>query len=150
MVDNIIVVKFGGSCLSTPGNILTAAKKIAVEVVSGKNVVVVVSALRGDTDKLLSLAQESSLNNVSKEDLDEILSMGERTTVRLMATALKSQGLNAIAIEPTTSLWPMYTDSVFGSANVDFEGTEKATTEKLLPLLTKKYVPVVAGFLGLS
>ncbi|GAH21153.1 unnamed protein product, partial [marine sediment metagenome] len=72
---------------------MTAAKKIAVEVVSGKNVVVVVSALRGDTDKLLSLAQESSLNNVSKEDLDEILSMGERTTVRLMATALKSQGL---------------------------------------------------------
>jgi aspartate kinase len=150
LVDNIIVVKFGGSCLSTPDNILTAAKKIAVEVVSGKNVVVVVSALRGDTDKLLSLAQESSLNNVSKEDLDEILSMGERTTVRLMATALKSQGLNAIAIEPTTSLWPMYTDSVFGSANVDLEGTEKATTEKLLPLLTKKYVPVVAGFLGLS
>ena len=150
MVDNIVVVKFGGSCLSTPDNILTAAKKIAVEAASGKSVVVVVSALRGDTDKLLSLAQESSLNNVSKEDLDEILSMGERTTVRLIATALKSQGLNAIAIEPTTSLWPMYTDSAFGSANVDLEGTEKATTEKLLPLLTKKYVPVVAGFLGLS
>jgi aspartate kinase len=150
LVDNIVVVKFGGSCLSTPDNILTAAKKIAVEASSGKSVVVVVSALRGDTDKLLSLAQESTLNNVSKEDLDEILSMGERTTVRLVATALKSQGLNAIAIEPTSSLWPVYTDSAFGSANVDLENTEKATTEKLLPRLKEKCVPVVAGFLGLS
>lgn len=150
MVNNIVVVKFGGSCLSTPDNILTAAKKIAVEAASGKSVVVVVSALGGETDKLISLAQGSTVHAVSKEDLDEILSMGERTMVRLLATALKSQGVTSIAIDPTSSLWPVYTDSAFGSATVDLDDTKQAVTDKLLPLLAENCVPVVAGFLGRS
>ncbi len=150
MVNDTVVVKFGGSCLSTPDNILTAAKKLAVEAASGKRVVAVVSALGGETDKLLSLAQGSTLHTVSKEDLDDILSMGERTMVRLLATALKSQGVSAIAIDPTSSLWPVYTDAVFGSATVDLHATKRAVTEKLLPLLAENRVPVVAGFLGQS
>jgi aspartate kinase len=150
LVNNIVVVKFGGSCLSTPDNILTAAKKIAVEAASGKSVVVVVSALGGETDKLISLAQGSTVHAVSKEDLDEILSMGERTMVRLLATALKSQGVTSIAIDPTSSLWPVYTDSAFGSATVDLDDTKQAVTDKLLPLLAENCVPVVAGFLGRS
>lgn len=150
MVNDTVVVKFGGSCLSTPDNILTAAKKLAVEAASGKRVVAVVSALGGETDKLLSLAQGSTLHTVSKEDLDDILSMGERTMVRLLATALKSQGVSAIAIDPTSSLWPVYTDAVFGSATVDLHATKQAVTEKLLPLLAENRVPVVAGFLGQS
>jgi aspartate kinase len=150
LVNIIVVVKFGGSCLSTPDNILTAAKKIAVEAASGKSVVVVVSALGGETDKLISLAQGSTVHAVSKEDLDEILSMGERTMVRLLATALKSQGVTSIAIDPTSSLWPVYTDSAFGSATVDLDDTKQAVTDKLLPLLAENCVPVVAGFLGRS
>ncbi len=150
MVNDTVVVKFGGSCLSTPDNILTAAKKLATEAASGKRVVAVVSALGGETDKLLSLAQGSTLHTASKEDLDDILSMGERTMVRLLATALKSQGVSAIAIDPTSSLWPVYTDAVFGSATVDLHATKRAVTEKLLPLLAENRVPVVAGFLGQS
>jgi aspartate kinase len=150
LVNDIVVVKFGGSCLSTPDNILTAAKKIAVEAASGKSVVVVVSALGGETDKLIRLAQGSTVHAVSKEDLDEILSMGERTMVRLLATALKSQGVTSIAIDPTSSLWPVYTDSAFGSATVELDDTKQAVTNKLLPLLAENCVPVVAGFLGQS
>ena len=150
MVNDVVVVKFGGSCLSTPDNIMTAAKKLAVEAASGKRVVAVVSALGGETDKLLSLAQGSTLHTASKEDLDDILAMGERTMVRLLATALKSQGVSAIAIDPTSSLWPVYTDAVFGSATVDLNVTKRAVTEKLLPLLAENRVPVVAGFLGQS
>jgi len=150
VADDIIVVKFGGSCLSTPETILTAAKKIAVEAAKGKGVVVVVSALQGTTDELLSLAQKSTSNKVTKEDLDEILSMGERTAIRLVATALKFLGLDSVAIDPTSSLWPICTNSNFGNAEVDMKKTEKATVEKILPLLNDKSVPVVAGFLGVS
>ena len=150
MADDIIVVKFGGSCLSTPETIRTAAKKIAVEASKGKRVVVVVSALQGTTDELLGLAQKSTSNEVAKEDLDEILSMGERTAVRLVATALKFLGVSSVAIDPASSLWPIYTDSNFGNAKVDMGMTEKAIVGKILPLLNDKNVPVVAGFLGLS
>jgi aspartate kinase len=110
----------------------------------------VVSALGGETDKLIRLAQGSTVHAVSKEDLDEILSMGERTMVRLLATALKSQGVTSIAIDPTSSLWPVYTDSDFGSATVELDDTKQAVTNKLLPLLAENCVPVVAGFLGQS
>ena len=150
MLNDLIVVKFGGSCLSTPEDILTAAKKIAVEVAKGRRIVVVVSALKGDTDKLLNLAQGSTANKISREDLDEILSMGERTMVRLVTTALIAFGLDSIPIVPVSSLWPVHTNSNFGGAEVDLERTEKAVAEKLLPILGEMGVPVVAGFLGLS
>ena len=62
MVENILVVKFGGSCLSTSETILAAARKIASEVAKGKGVVVVVSAMKDATDELLKLAKNSTSN----------------------------------------------------------------------------------------
>lgn len=150
MVDNSIVVKFGGSCLKNPSQIFTAAKKIAVEVSKGKKILVVVSAMKGVTDELLDLAKKSTSNTIIQEDLDEILSMGERNAVLLMTTALKSLGLKAVAINPHSSLWPIYTDSHYGNAEVDLKKTEKAITSKLHPLIQTHKIPVVAGFLGLS
>jgi len=150
LLNDIIVVKFGGSCLSAPEDILTAAKKIAVEAAKGRRIVVVVSALKGDTDKLLNLAQGSTVNKISGEDLDDIMSMGERTMVRLVTTALRALGLNSVAVIPASSLWPVHTDSKYGGAEVDLERTEKEVAEKLLPILDEKGIPVVAGFLGRS
>jgi aspartate kinase len=150
LLTDIIVVKFGGSCLSTSEDILTAAKKIAVEAAKGRRIVVVVSALKGDTDKLLNLAQGSTAYQISREDLDEILSMGERTMVRLVTTALRSLSLDSVAVIPASSLWPLHTDGNYGGAEVDLERTEKDVAEKLLPILNEKGIPVVAGFLGRS
>ena len=150
MVDEVIVIKFGGSCLSDPRNILIAANKVSAEIAKNQGIVVVVSAMKGATDGLLSLAQDSTLNKVTKEDLDEILSMGERTTVRLMSTALKSIGLNPVPLDPSSSMWSIHTDSNFGNAEVDLKKTEKATREVIRPLLNDEKIPVIAGFLGLS
>lgn len=150
MDNSILVVKFGGSCLSTPDNILVAAKKIATETSRGKKVIVVVSALSGVTDELLNLAKKSTLNNITREELDEILSMGERTAVRLMSSALKSLGLKSQGVDPLSRLWPIFTDSNFGDAEVNLDKTKRMANERILPLLKDGCVPVVAGFIGLS
>ena len=95
-----IVVKFGGSILTSPKDITLAAEKIAKEVEKGTKIVVVVSALAGVTDNLLKTAYEISQNNLGKPELDEVLSMGERTATRLMVSALKSLGLKTVGLDP--------------------------------------------------
>ena len=150
MVTNIIVIKFGGSCLSTAQNINQAAKKISEEVRKNKKVVVVVSALTGVTDNLLKLATESSHNKMSKSDLDEILAMGERTSASLLTNAIKSIGIKAIGIDPRSEHWPIYTNSNFGDAEVRLVKTQKAVEKNIKPLLNKGFVIVIPGFIGVA
>jgi len=149
-VNNILVVKFGGSCLSTPDTIKEAANKVAKEIAKGRSVVVVVSALSGTTDQLLGLAKQSSENNISNSELDEILSMGERTTARLMAGTLNSMGIKTISLDPALPSWPIQTDSTFGNAEIRIEPTRDRVRTILLPLLKEGHVVVVPGFIGQS
>jgi aspartate kinase len=145
-----LIVKFGGSCLSTPSNITAAAQKIAAEVRKGKKIIIVVSALTGVTDNLLKLANDLGSKNVAPMDLDDILSMGERTSARLMATALRTLGVKAVTIDPSSDIWPIHTDATYGNAKVNLVNTEQTVVEKLKPLLEDGTVVVVPGFIGLS
>ncbi|MGP3668289.1 MAG: aspartate kinase [Candidatus Bathyarchaeota archaeon] len=145
-----IVVKFGGSTLASSKDFTLAAEKIAKEVKKGTKIVVVVSALAGVTDQLLKTAHEISLNNLGKSELDEVLSMGERTATRLMSVALKALGLKVVGLDPLDNLWPIYTDSNYGNAEVLLDKTENAILEKIKPLIDKGYVVVIPGFIGLS
>ncbi len=149
-MNNILVVKFGGSCLSTPTSIKQAAEKVAKEVAKGKRVVVVVSALSGTTDKLLSIAKQASQEKISKAELDEILSMGERTATRLMTGTLKANGVKAVGMDPNLESWPILTDSNFGNAQVDLQKTRDLSKKNLLPVLDEGYSVVVPGFVGRS
>lgn len=149
-MSNIIVVKFGGSCLSNPSNILLASKKVLGEVVQGRRVIVVVSALTGVTDQLLNLTKKSTSGNVAKEDLDKILSMGERTAAHIMTSSLKSLGLKVIEVDPNSILWPIFTDSNFGNANVKLRETKEAVNKRIMPLINEGKIPVIGGFIGLS
>ncbi|MEM2984822.1 MAG: aspartate kinase [Candidatus Jordarchaeaceae archaeon] len=146
--DNTIVVKFGGSCLSTSEDLVRAAKMVVAETSKGRNVVVVVSALKGTTDQLLRLAEGSTEGNISSAELDEILSMGERVAARLMASALRSAGVKSISIDPYSEYWPIFTNDRFGNADPLVKETKKAVVEKLTPLIENQVVPVVCGFLG--
>ncbi|MEX2752275.1 MAG: aspartate kinase [Candidatus Freyarchaeota archaeon] len=146
--DNTIVVKFGGSCLSTSEDLVRAAKMVVAETSKGRNVVVVVSALKGTTDQLLRLAEGSTEGNISSAELDEILSMGERVAARLMASALRSAGVKSISIDPYSEYWPIFTNDRFGDADPLVKETKKAVVEKLTPLIENQVVPVVCGFLG--
>ncbi len=149
-MKDTIVVKWGGSCLSNPESILLAAKKILGEVKRKRKVIVVVSALLGVTDQLLSYTTKSMSDSVLKEDLDEILSMGERTSARIMASSLKSLGMKAVEIDPTSNLWPIFTDSKFGNANIKMKETKDAVNKRIIPLLLEDKIPVIGGFVGLS
>ena len=150
MGNNIVVIKFGGSCLSTPNSICQAAQKVVKEVEHGKKVIVVVSALSGVTDQLLGLAKDSTQTKITREELDDIMAMGERTAVRLMSTALKAQGIKTIGIDPDSQLWPVLTDSNFGNAEVNLEETRRGVTENLIPLMHDGNTIVVPGFIGKS
>ena len=146
-MNNILIVKFGGSCLSTPDSIKEAAEKISKEVVNNR-VVVVVSALSGTTDQLLNLAKQASQEKISKAELDEILSMGERTATRLMAGTLNANGVKAIGLDPSLKSWPIITDSSFGDAEINFEKTKELVRKNILPILEEGYTVVVPGFIG--
>lgn len=143
-----VIYKFGGSVLDSTSSIRKVAELIKNESDSGKRVVVVVSALKGQTDELIKMAQQVSNGSNTPSDLDNLLSMGERTSARLMCMALKSIGVDAVLIDPESDLWPIFTDSNHGNANPDLETTKQHVEKFLVPLLEQNKVPVVCGFLG--
>ncbi len=82
-----------------------------------------------------------------KKDLDLIASFGERMASWLLTGALQNQGLNA---ERISSRELVYTDSTFGAAEVDFRKTGRNFTQRILPLLRRKIIPVITGFIGVN
>ncbi|MHA1262674.1 MAG: amino acid kinase family protein [Candidatus Freyarchaeota archaeon] len=128
-----VIYKFGGSVLDSTSSIRKVAELIKNESDSGKRVVVVVSALKGQTDKLIKMAQQVSNDSNTPSDLDNLLSMGERTSARLMCMALKSIGVDAVLIDPESDLWPIFTDSNHGNANPDLETTKQHVEKFLVP-----------------
>jgi aspartate kinase len=113
----------------------------------GKKVVVVVSAINKTTDDLVAIADESIGKEVTEKQLAEILSMGERTSIRVFSSVLESLGVKSEYIDPSHDLWPVITDDNYGKAQIDFERTEEQA-QGLLGLLDQGIIPVVCGFLG--
>ncbi|MEM2673001.1 MAG: hypothetical protein QXF20_05365, partial [Candidatus Hadarchaeales archaeon] len=114
-----IVVKFGGTSLGNGERIRLAAKSVEREWRKGAEIVVTVSAMGHTTDELLEVARKASGENLTAKDLDDILAMGERTSARIFAAALRSLGVKAKAIDPEMKEWPIITDSSFSKARVD-------------------------------
>ena len=145
-----IVVKFGGSSLADKERITKAAKLIANEVNKGTRLVVVVSAMGKMTDQLSSLIDHGSGETSDKTDMDDILAMGERTSVRVFSTALKREGLDAKYFDPSDSEWPIITDDQHSNANPILELCLQKVHEHVNPLLDQARIPVIAGFVGRS
>jgi aspartate kinase len=146
--SKIIVVKFGGSSLADHERLLKAVVAVVNEAKKGTRIAVVVSAMGKTTDVLLATAKNTSNGKLEKPDLDDILSMGERTSVRIFSAALKSNGANSCYFDPIDNNWPIITDSAFQNANPILKDCEKNIRECVLPIMEKGAVPVVAGFLG--
>jgi aspartate kinase len=143
-----IVVKFGGSSLSDHERLLKAVVSVVNEAKKGTKIAVVVSAMGKTTDVLMTTAKNTSNGKLEKHDLDDILSMGERTSVRIFAAALKNNGVDACYFDPMDSRWPIITDNSFQNANPMLKECEKNIKECVLPLVEKGTIPVIAGFLG--
>ena len=143
----LIVAKFGGTSIGNGKRIRKAAQSVVNEYMDGKKVVVVVSAINKTTDELVAIADESIGKEVTEKQLAEILSMGERTSIRVFSSVLESLGVKSEYIDPSHELWPVITDDNYGKAKIDFERTEEQS-QGLLSLLEQGIIPVVCGFLG--
>jgi len=144
-----LVVKFGGSSLANRERIERAARLIARECKKGTKLVVVVSAIGKTTEQLISLVNHSD-KSPNKTDLDDVLAMGERTSVRVFATALKAEGLDARYFDPSDRDWPIITDDQFSNANPIVELCIQRVRDHVVPMLDWGTVPVIAGFVGRS
>jgi len=142
MKKKLIVQKLGGSSLSSIKKIKRAAQKIKKEIISGNNVVVVVSALGKTTDYLQSLINKTDVNADLKE-IDTILSSGEQVSSALMALFLNKIGINSRSFLG----WqiPIITNKSYGRARIlDINATF------LKQIIKDQVTPIIAGFQGIS
>jgi len=142
-----IVVKFGGTSVGSWDRVRLGARAVCREYKRGTQIAVVVSAMGRTTDALIEAAKASE-HEVGKKELDFIMALGERASVRVFAAALRELGVEAKFIDPAQEGWPVVTDSNFGMANIDFSETKRRAQKYILPLLNRGVIPVICGFLG--
>jgi aspartate kinase len=146
-LQDTIVVKFGGSVLEDEVAIDRAASLVSAKLRQGLGVVAVVSALKGATDDLLNLSKKVS-PKLDPSLVDDLLSIGERTSARLLSAALGSRGVRTVVVDPDSPIWPVITDGSHLDANPDIEMSKQLVRKNIAPLVEKGYVPVICGFLG--
>ncbi len=135
-------MKFGGTSVSNIERIRHVADLVEEECLAGNEVVVVVSAMAGDTDRLIRLAHEVSPEPPERE-IDMLLSSGERITSALLAMALTTKGRMSRSFSGRQV--GIHTDSTHTKARI-----EHIESGRLLGALSAGVVPVVAGFQGIS
>lgn len=136
----LIVQKYGGTSVANSERIQNLAKRVARFKEQGHQIVVVVSAMSGETNRLIALANEISAKPNPRE-LDVIVSTGEQVTIGMTALALQEIGLKARSY--TGSQVRILTDESHGKARIiNIDG------HNMLKDLENGYVVVVAGFQG--
>jgi aspartate kinase len=138
----LIVQKYGGTSVGTPERIKNVAKRVARWQARGHQIVVVVSAMSGETNRLIALAKEIQAQPDPRE-LDVMVSTGEQVTIGLLAMALKEAGLKARSY--TGAQVKIVTDSAFTKARI-----LKIDEARMRADLDAGCVVVVAGFQGVD
>ena len=138
----LIVQKFGGTSVGSIERIQAVASTIARYHRDGHQIVVTVSAMSGETNRLIALSQELQ-DRVSSRELDVLVSTGEQVTIALLCMAIEALGLKSRSY--TGGQVPIITDSTFGKARI--ERIESSNIKKDLDL---GRVVVVAGFQGVD
>lgn len=138
----LIVQKYGGTSVADPRRIENVAKKVIATRDQGHQVVVVVSAMSGETNRLLALAREIS-PRANPREVDVILATGEQVTIGLLAIALEAQGCPARSY--TGGQVRILTDSAYNKARI-----MEIDAARLHRDLADGSVIVVAGFQGVD
>ncbi|MBT8119886.1 MAG: aspartate kinase [Gammaproteobacteria bacterium] len=139
---SLIVQKYGGTSVGSIEKIGNVADKVAARAKSGDRVVVAVSAMSGETNRLIALANEMSAKPHPRE-MDVIVSTGEQVTIALLTMALLDRGCDARSY--TGAQIRMVTDNVHGKARI-----KDIHSEKMKADLEAGRVVVVAGFQGVD
>ncbi len=138
----LIVQKYGGTSVADLEKIRKVAQRVARYKDQGHDLVVVVSAMAGETDRLLSLAYEITPEPAPRE-LDMLVATGEQVTSALLSITLQAQGYPAEALLGYQI--PIYTDELFTRARI-----QEIPTERLRKGLSQGKIIVVAGFQGIT
>jgi aspartate kinase len=137
-----VVQKYGGTSVGDIDRIKNVARRVVNSRNQGHEMVIVVSAMAGETDKLIRLAHQVTPNPDERE-MDVLISTGEQVSIALLAMALKDMGAEAKSYLGFQI--KIATDSAFGKARIT--GIE---SEKMLNDLKNGRVVVVAGFQGVD
>jgi aspartate kinase len=139
---SLIVQKFGGTSMGSVERIQNVAKRVAKWHKAGHQVVVVPSAMAGETNRLLGLANDLS-DNADPRELDMLASTGEQASSALLAIALQAEGIDARSY--TGWQVPVKTDSSFSKARIkSIDGT------RIKADLDANKVVIVTGFQGID
>ena len=138
----LFVQKFGGTSVGSTERIASVAQKVAAFRAQGHDIVVVVSAMSGETNRLLALASEIS-DEPSKRELDVLLSTGEQVTIALLAMALEKVGCEARSY--TGAQVKILTDQAHTKARI-----VEIEEQNIRQDLSAGRVVVVAGFQGVD
>ena len=141
-MSKLIVQKFGGTSVGNIERIKSVAQKILNERKKGANLVVVVSAMAGETDRLLDMAGEIT-DQMNRREVDMLLSSGERVSAALLTIALHTYGCPAISL--TGRQLGMITDSSHTRARI-----KEIDANRTKKLLSENHVIVAAGFQGIN
>jgi len=138
----LVVQKFGGTSVANVERINAVADKVAMTHSQGDPTVVVVSAMSGETNRLLALAREVNEQPPVRE-VDMLLSTGEQVTIALLAMALARRGISARSY--TGGQVNILTDNIHGKARI-----LEIDSARINKDLAAKRVVVVAGFQGVD
>ncbi len=138
----LIVQKYGGTSVANTERIRAVAERVVSIAKEGNQVIVVVSAMAGETDKFVGFADEIT-DNPDEREMDLLLSSGERITSALMAMAIQKLGQKSMSF--TGRQVGIMTDSSHTKAMI-----EEIEASRLKTALDEGKVPVVAGFQGIN
>ena len=138
----LIVQKYGGTSVADGERIKNVAQRVIRAKEAGNDVIVVVSAMAGETEKLINLAHELVFLPDGRE-LDVLISTGEQVSISLVSMAIKSMGHEAKSYLGYQV--PIQTDSVYGKARITH-----VKPDKIMRDLKAGKIVVVAGFQGID
>ena len=142
----LIVHKYGGTSMGSPERIRNVAKRVAKWARAGHQMVVVPSAMSGETNRLLGLAKElqpARIDAAALRELDMIASTGEQVSVGLLAIALQAEGMQAVSY----CGWqvPIRTDGAYTKARIESIDDKRVRAD-----LAAGKVVVITGFQGID
>ena len=140
-MGRLIVQKYGGTSVGSPERILGVAQRVKGYIEKGDKVVVVVSAMSGETNRLVALGEDVWGQQINHSELDVLYSSGEQVSIALVSLALEKIGVQAKSF--LADQIPLRTDEEFGKARIIEIGKES-----LEQAIINGIVPVVAGFQG--
>ena len=138
----LIVQKYGGTSVGSAERIKNVARRVAQWKARGDDLIIVVSAMAGETNRLIALAKDVQ-STPDPRELDVMLSTGEQVTIALLSMALKELGIEARSY--TGAQVKILTDSAYTKARILSIDEQKIRAD-----LTQGRVVVVAGFQGVD